>query len=174
MESTLTLLEATKEDYDDTNVRNTKFTVNGKETEIVDFADNAGENAIFENSCEDAGGRYVKLNYEAICKKSSMTVRVLVKGHPRCYATVCKADDEQILFEDYTLRLTEERNDGDWTCTGELNEEVQTGTGENPLTPHPLLRKFQQALESPKKETQRSNQDIKQSVKSRPTLLMNP
>ena len=137
LESTLALLEATKEDYDDTNVRNTKFTVNGKETEIVDFADNAGENAIFENSCEDAGGRYVELNYDAICKKSSMTVTVLVKGHPRCYATVCKADDEQILFEDYTLRLTEERNDGDWTCTGELNEEVQTGTGENPPNPSP-------------------------------------
>ena len=133
LESTLALLEATRADYDDTGVRNNKFTVNGKESEIVDFTTNGAENAVFKVSCEDEGGRYVELKYEAICTTLSRTVTVIVQGHPRCYATVCKVDDEQILFEDFTLRLTEERNNGDWTCTGELKEEVLTGTpGENP------------------------------------------
>jgi hypothetical protein len=132
LENTSALLEATKADYDDTDVRTTKLTVDGQKKEVVDFAANAGENAVFEKTCKNAGGRYVELNYEAICKTPLKAVVVTVKRHPRCYATVCRPDDKQILFEDFTLRLTEERNDGDWECTGELKEEVQTGTGENP------------------------------------------
>jgi len=132
LENTSALLEATKADYDDTDVRTTKLTVDGQKKEVVDFAANAGENAVFKVSCENEGGRYVELNYEAICKTPSKAVVVTVKRHPRCYAPVCKVDDEQILFEDFTLRLTEERNNGDWECTGDLKEEVQTGTGENP------------------------------------------
>jgi hypothetical protein len=141
LESTFALLEATRADYNDTDVRITKLTLDGKETEIVDYAANAGENAVFENTCKNAGGGgYVELNYEAICKTPSRTVTVIVKRHPRCCATVCRPDDKQILFEDFTLHLTEERNNGDWTCTGELKEEVQTGTGENPSrTPFEIL-----------------------------------
>ena len=130
-ESTHDLLEATKRDYDDKNVRNTKFNLDNKESEILDFTTNGEENAVFKNSCVDAGGRYVELNYEAICKQEGVEpVNLFVSGHPRCYAKVCKADDEQTLFEKYTLKLTEERNSGDWTCEGKLTQEGQTGTGE--------------------------------------------
>jgi hypothetical protein len=55
---------------------------------------------------------------------------VFVARQPRCYSQVCDLEvDEQALFEEYALRLTEKRNEGGWTCTGQLLEHTNAGSG---------------------------------------------
>lgn len=71
----------------------------------------------------------MELFYEATCiDLSGNTTELRVGGQPRCYSKICGDDaeeDDQDLFERFTLRPTEARN-GE-TCTGVLTE-LQSGS----------------------------------------------
>jgi hypothetical protein len=130
LDETLTLLEAVQDDYP-SNESIIESTINNKRTEIVDF-DDASANALYERKCSEnvTPGVYVELTYESECVNGENTVNVFVARQPRCYSQVCDLEvDEQALFEKYALRLTEERNGGGWTCTGQLVESGGGGSG---------------------------------------------
>jgi hypothetical protein len=127
LRETLTLLKGVQAFYpsDESIIEST---INNKTTEIVDF-DDASTNALYKKECSK-DGVYVELTYEAECVNGNEAVSVFVARQPRCYSQVCNLEvDEQALFEDYALRLTEERNGGGWTCTGQLLESGAGGSG---------------------------------------------
>ena len=153
---------ATQEEYDDTDVSTTMTIMNNKESEIVDFATSGRENAVFNNACENTGGRYVELIYEAICEKEGAEpITVFVSGHLSCYAIVCKADLMSRLF----LR----------TMPSVSLKNVTPAIENAQDSSH---RKFRHAQESSNKKSKQvfesPNRIFKQAVNSRPTLLMTP
>jgi hypothetical protein len=122
---------------------------------IDDFTTNEANNIKYKNACENEGGTYEELTYEANCESASVClsecnpvheITLQVIGQPRCYAKNCAAaigsdkDFANELLEEFTLKPTAERanekhdpTSAGWTCTGELNDASQananTGSG---------------------------------------------
>jgi hypothetical protein len=121
LDNTLVILEGVQAIYP-SNEKIIETILNNKTTEIVDF-DDAGANALYEKECsKNSAGVYVELTYESACVNGEYIINVFVARQPRCYsAQLCDLEvHEQALFEEYALRLTEERNGGGWSCTGQL------------------------------------------------------
>lgn len=127
VDGTETTLDAVDSYYDDSTATSTYLTLDDAEYEIVVFSDEES-NALYENACtdDDVGGTYVELSYEANCTDGTDTVALYVSQQPRCYASNCEDDDDEVLFETYALTLTEERNGDDWSCTGSLLDGIDS------------------------------------------------
>eukprot|EP00545_Synedropsis_sp_CCMP1620_P011366 CAMPEP_0119007870 /NCGR_PEP_ID=MMETSP1176-20130426/3307_1 /TAXON_ID=265551 /ORGANISM="Synedropsis recta cf, Strain CCMP1620" /LENGTH=631 /DNA_ID=CAMNT_0006960103 /DNA_START=258 /DNA_END=2153 /DNA_ORIENTATION=- len=147
-----------KTDWAATNIEKTSFNTGESNhfLEYVDYSTNKANNKAYENACVTAGGEYVELNYTAQCEQfafesfvsecsndcdinedPTMTIIAVATRHPRCYSKWCKSSDHHALFEQYTLRLTEERalidfsgnrDDTIWRCTGDLGKQEEGTT----------------------------------------------
>lgn len=99
---------------------------NNKDSEVIDFSSNTENNDAYKTLCESTtvNGTYVTLTYEAICKSNTTTssVYLYVYDQPRCYAQGCSPNDAT-LFSLYTIEPTVMRNNNDWSCSGDLDED---------------------------------------------------
>lgn len=98
-----------------------------KDSEFVDFSSNTVNNDAYKELCESdaVNGTYVELTYEAICSNNveeGTSVHLYVYDQPRCYAQDCSNNDV-VLFATYTIEPTIIRNDNDWSCIGDLDED---------------------------------------------------
>jgi hypothetical protein len=71
----------------------------------------------YQSVCQEHGGVFQQLTFQATCwKKAYSTDEVLhtyemkIVDFVRCYGTSCEPADEQALFEEFTLRPTEEKS----------------------------------------------------------------
>jgi len=100
--------------------------MDGRPVIIDDFSTNKANNDKYKAACEGSSGKFVQLKYEAECTSTAnpMVTTIIVSAQPRCYAKNCGSSDDQMLFEEFTIRPTEERADLDtsqfWECKGEL------------------------------------------------------
>lgn len=121
-------MEAINSTYKTTRVTTRSADVAGSKLLFDDFSTNGANNLAYQFACEDKGGKYVELHYDADCNTvgGNKTVSLFVSGQTRCYSKACKQSDASKLFSDFTLRPTEGRATRDsnskdqWQCTGQL------------------------------------------------------
>lgn len=121
-------MESINATYKTTRVTTRSVDVTGKKLLLDDFSTNGANNLAYQFACEDKGGTYVELHYDADCSTvgGNKTVGLFVNGQTRCYNKACKPTDTTKLFSELTLRPTEERATRDsnskeqWQCTGQL------------------------------------------------------
>jgi len=112
------LMEKIHENYSDTRMTETKLSTN----EIfVDFSTNSGLNKVYAAACA-AEGSYQELHYTATCNTNGFEEKMIVSGHPRCYASTCAPKDQAMLLQKFAIQLMEERANENsnrvFTCEG--------------------------------------------------------
>ena len=91
---------------------------------FVDFSTNSDYNTLYAAACAGKGN-YQELHYTATCTKTGggSQEKIIVSGHPRCYALTCEQEDQAKLLQNFAIQLMEERaneNSGKAiTCEGE-------------------------------------------------------
>jgi len=116
-----TLMTDIHSDYNDQDVTETVLSTSQV---FVDFSTNSNYNTLYAAACAGKGN-YQELHYTATCTKTNGSQeKLIVSGHPRCYALTCGQEDQATLLQNFAIQLMEERANENSdrkaiTCEGE-------------------------------------------------------
>jgi hypothetical protein len=122
------LMEQIHSNYNDAEMTETVLSTSQV---FVDFSTNSRYNTLYAAACAEGEGNYQELHYTATCTKTGFEEKLIVSGHPRCYAPTCGQEEQATLLQDFAIQLMEERANENsnmvFKCQGEESKVRYSG-----------------------------------------------